>query len=59
MADIQLKHQEKIDQGACVVIPQRIIDKQSLHVDGISGATITKNAIVDGTLRCLRKAGLQ
>lgn len=59
MADIQLKHQEKIDQGACSVIPQRIIDKQSLHVDGVSGATVTKNAIIDGTLRCLRKAGLE
>jgi fumarate reductase flavoprotein subunit len=59
MADIQLKHQEKIDQGACAVIPRRIIDKQSLHVDGISGATVTKNAIIDGTLNCLRKAGLQ
>lgn len=59
MADLQVKHQEKIDQGACAVIPQRIIDKQSLHVDGISGATVTKNAIVDGTLHCLRKAGLQ
>lgn len=59
MADIQLKHQEKIDQGACSVIPQRIIDKQSLNVDGISGATVTKNAIIDGTLHCLRKAGLE
>lgn len=59
IADVQLKHQEKIDQGACVVIPQRIVEKQSVLVDGVSGATITKDAIVDGTLQCLRKAGLQ
>ncbi len=59
IADIQLKHQEKIDQGACVVIPQRIIEKQSLQVDGVSGATVTTAAILDGTLQCLRKAGLQ
>ena len=58
MADIQVKHEEKIDQGACVIIPQRIIEKQSLQVDGISGATVTTSAIIDGTLQCLRKAGL-
>lgn len=59
MADIQVKHEEKIDQGACLVIPQRIIAKQSLQVDGIAGATVTTSAIIDGTLQCLRKAGLQ
>jgi uncharacterized protein with FMN-binding domain len=59
MADIQVKHEEKIDQGACVIIPQRIIEKQSLQVDGISSATVTTSAILDGTLQCLRKAGLQ
>lgn len=53
------KHQEKIDQNACKVIPQRIVDKHSLQVDGISGATVTKDAIVDGTLRALKKAGLK
>lgn len=58
IAEIQVKHEEKIDQGACLVIPQRIIEKQSLQVDGISGATVTTSAIIDGTLQCLRKAGL-
>ena len=58
MADIQVKHEEKIDQGACVIIPQRILEKQSLQVDGISSATVTTAAIIDGTLQCLRKAGL-
>jgi len=59
IADIQMKHEEKIDQNACVLIPQRIIDQQSLQVDGISGATVTKDAIVTGVYRCLKQAGLR
>ncbi len=59
IADIRLKHEEKIDQNACVLIPQRIIDAQSLQVDGVSGATVTKEAIVDGVYQCLKKAGLR
>lgn len=59
IADIRLKHEEKIDQNACVLIPQRIIQQQSLEVDGVSGATITKNAIVSAVYRCLKQAGLQ
>lgn len=59
IADIQLEHQEKIDQNACVIIPRRIIDQQSLMVDGISGATVTKDAIVAGVYRCLKQAGLR
>ena len=57
IADIRLKHEEKIDQNACVLIPQRIIDAQSLQVDGISGATVTKDAIVHGVYRCLQTGG--
>ena len=59
IADIQLHHEEKIDQNACVLIPQRIMDQPSLQVDGISGATVTKDAIVNGVYRCLKKAGLR
>jgi uncharacterized protein with FMN-binding domain len=59
IADIQIKHEEKIDQNACVIIPQRIIEQQSLQVDGITGATVTKDAIVDGVYRALRQAGLE
>ena len=58
ISKIDVQHQEKIDQNACKLIPQRIVEKQSLNVDGISGATVTKDAIVAGTLRALRKAGL-
>lgn len=59
IADIGIQHQEKIDQNACVVIPKRIIEKQSLQVDGITGATVTKDAIVGGTLEALKRAGLE
>lgn len=58
IANIDIKHKEKIEQNAVVIIPQRIISKQSLQVDGISGATVTKQAIVAGTYRALKKAGL-
>jgi uncharacterized protein with FMN-binding domain len=54
-----MKHEEKIDQNACVLIPQRISAQVSLQVDGISGATVTKDAIVSGTLTALQKAGLK
>ncbi len=53
------KHEEKIDQNACILIPQRMSDAQSLQVDGVSGATVTRDAIVSGTLNALKKAGLE
>ena len=59
IANIQVEHQEKIDQNACKLIPERIVQQQSLLVDGVTGATVTKDAIVAGTLRALKKAGLQ
>lgn len=59
IADITLRHEETIEQNACVLIPQRIVEAQSLEIDGISGATVTKDAIVNGTYRCLKQAGLQ
>jgi len=58
VTDIKTSHKEKIDQGACISVPQNIIEKQSLKVDSVSGATVTKDAIVSGTYRALKKAGL-
>ena len=58
VTDITANHKEKIDQGACVTVPQNIINQQTLKVDGVSGATVTKDAIVAGTYRALKKAGL-
>lgn len=59
ITDVRLQHQEKIDQKATTIIPQRIIAGQSLKVDGITGATVTCDAILDGTLQALKKAGLK
>ncbi len=59
IADVRVQHEEKIDQKATTIIPQRIIARQSLKVDGITGATVTYDAIIDGTLQALRKAGLK
>jgi len=59
IADVQVKHQEKIDLGATTIIPKRIVDTQSLKVDAITGATITSQAIVDGAFQALKQAGFQ
>ncbi len=56
IADIQLQHEEKIDLDATTIIPQRILAKQSLKVDGITGATVTYQAIVDACFQALLKA---
>ncbi|WP_310820340.1 FMN-binding protein [Stratiformator vulcanicus] len=58
IADIAIKHKEKIEQNATKILPQRIIDKQSLQVDAVSGATVTCDAIRTGVYRALKKAGL-
>ncbi len=59
ITDVRVQHEEKIDQNATTIIPQRIVAKQSLKVDGITGATVTYDAIIDGALQAIRKAGLQ
>jgi uncharacterized protein with FMN-binding domain len=59
IADIQVRHEEKIDQGACESVPAQIIERQSLDVDGVSGATVTKDAIVSGVFDALKRAGLE
>jgi uncharacterized protein with FMN-binding domain len=59
ISDVKVKHEEKIDLNATRIIPQRIVEKQSLQVDGVTGATVTSQAIVEGAFRALRQAGLQ
>ena len=59
ITDVQVRHKEKIDQNATTIVPQRIIARQSLKVDGITGATVTYDAIVDAALQALKKAGLK
>ncbi len=59
IGDVQIDHAEKIELGATRIIPQRIIDKQSLQVDAITGATVTCDAILEGAFRALKQAGLE
>lgn len=59
IANVTVKHGEKIDLGATSIIPQRIVAKQTIKVDGITGATVTCQAIVDGAFRALKQAGLK
>jgi uncharacterized protein with FMN-binding domain len=56
---MQLKHKEKIELNATKIIPRQIIARQSLKVDAVTGATVTSQAIVDGTFDALKKAGLK
>jgi len=59
IASIDVDHQEKIELGATRIIPQRILERQSLSVDGVTGATVTCQGIVEATYRALAQAGWQ
>jgi len=56
VTDIRLQHEEKIEQGATKSVPKQIIERQSLDVDAVTGATITVQAIVEATYRALSGA---
>ncbi|MDP6636401.1 MAG: FMN-binding protein [Phycisphaerae bacterium] len=57
IADIAVRHTEKIHQNCITIIPQRIVKAQSLKVDAVTGATVTSQAIAGAALDALRKAG--
>jgi uncharacterized protein with FMN-binding domain len=59
ISDVSVKHEEKIDLNATKIVPQRVVEKQSVQVDGVTGATITSQAIVEGAFQALKQAGLQ
>ena len=59
IADVNVKHEEKIDLNATRIVPRRIVEKQSVQVDGVTGATVTSQAIVEGAFKALKQAGLQ
>lgn len=46
-----------ISDGAIEFVPQRIVDANSINVDGISGATITSTAIIDAVKAAITEAG--
>ena len=58
ISDVSVKHEEKIDLNATRIVPQRMVEKQSVQVDGVTGATITSQAIVEGAFQALKQAGL-
>lgn len=58
IADVSVEHEEKIDLNATRVIPQRIIEEQTLQVDGVTGATVTSQAIIEAVFQALKQAGL-
>lgn len=59
IADVRLRHKENIPLGSTEIIPKRIVEMQSLNVQAVTGATTTSDAIRDGALQALRKAGLK
>ncbi|MCH5376926.1 MAG: FMN-binding protein, partial [Planctomycetes bacterium] len=51
------KHKEKQFYSALVDIPRQIVSKQSIDgIDAVSGATVTSQAIVNGTAKALASA---
>ena len=54
------KRSESPDYGdrAIAVIPGLIVEKQSLAVDAVTGATVTSNAIIKAVAAALTEAGL-
>ena len=59
IADVKLDHREKADLGARTILPERIIEKQSVEVDGVTGATVTSQAIKSAVFQALKQsAGL-
>ena len=59
ISGVKVEHEEKIDLNATRIVPRRIVEKQSVPVDGVTGATITSQAIVEGAFEALKQAGLK
>ncbi len=56
---VKLEHREKADLGAKVILPERIVREQRVEVDGITGATVTSQAIKGAVFQTLKQsAGL-
>ncbi|OPZ23086.1 MAG: FMN-binding domain protein [candidate division BRC1 bacterium ADurb.BinA364] len=56
IVQVDVAHHEKIELGAAKIIPGRIVASQSLDVDGVTGATVTCQAILSATHAALKKA---
>jgi uncharacterized protein with FMN-binding domain len=58
IASVAVQHKENIEQGATKIVPARIVEKQSPRVDGVTGATVTAQAIMTGAYQALQQAGM-
>ncbi|BBF41642.1 fumarate reductase flavoprotein subunit [Lachnospiraceae bacterium KM106-2] len=60
ITDVKIDHQETAGIGAPVAesFPNEIIETQGLGLDVVTGATLTSNAILNGTADALKQAGL-
>jgi uncharacterized protein with FMN-binding domain len=59
IADVMLDHREKADLGARTILPERIVHEQRIDVDGLTGATVTSQAIKSAVFQALKQsAGL-
>ena len=56
IARIDLQHKERADLGAKHIIPRRIVDRQTVDVDGVTGATVTSSSIKSAVFRALKRA---
>ena len=59
ITDVKVTHRENIPLGSTQIIPQRIVQSQSLNVQAVTAATTTSDAIRDACLQALRQAGLR
>lgn len=56
IAKIDIEHSEKADLQSTRIIPEQIKAKQNLHVDAISGATVTSQAVRHAVFQALKQA---
>lgn len=48
---------EGIGTNATDTLPEKIVEKQSLGIDAVAGATITSDAIIEAVADCVKQAG--
>lgn len=54
---IEQNETEEVAGDALTIVPQRIVDNNSVDVDVVSGATLTSDRIMDAVADCLTQAG--
>ena len=54
---VECNDTQRISAPACELVPQRIVELQSLAVDTVTGATFSSNAILQAVADCVEQAG--